>query len=453
MPHGLEKLYAEVEKAQAHEDIGCATAASAAKIDASSIPRVQALRNEDAEEEASTLTSMTSAVDVEDNDAPVFDDELELSEYLQRRSMEWMPADGTSNALRRSDSGINEALQHPEALEQLVQGDALNVIDRELFYITIPDSETFRRIQRLDLKGNNLSECPILSGMPQLEVLVLDNNFLHSRSTFHSAPSLHTLWLNHNVVANLAPLAVSITVAFPKLSYLSMMFNPCHPSVMPGATEQTFRQYRLLIVTLLPRIQAIDAVSVDLDEKSMVQDQIQGQTRMPSVNVVDALNIEKLQPYLNPFKLRLPYPGATILEGTVTIQTGLSGKLFAASQKVYLRLSITHCRSTAHSDLPMLSWAPYSESLCSSSAETELSGLPADIFDKCTSIILVPGFTIGPTKNARPGFKRCTRIDWPTSGDLCMLFKLWSPFFEDHESFIALSFFLFCVVLLNTCMA
>jgi hypothetical protein len=197
---------------------------------------------------------------------------------------------------------------------------------------------------------------------------------------------------------------------------------------LPGATEQSFRQYRLLIVTLLPRIEAIDAVSVDVDEKSMVQDQIKGQVRMSSVNVLDALNIEKLQPYLNPLKLRLPYPGTIILEGTLTIQTGLSGKLFAASQKVYLRLSITQCSSSTHSDLPMLSWAPYSDSRCASSAEVEPNGLPADVFEKCTSIILVPGFSIGPTKNARPGFKRSMRIDWPTSGNFCAGIRIYVTF-------------------------
>ena len=92
----------------------------------------------------------------------------------------------------------------------------------------------------------------------------MDKNFLTSRSTFHSSPSLSTLWLNHNVIADVAALAVSVTVAFPRLRhttspltssppfcvkshrsvrYLSMMFNPCHPSVLPGATDQSFRQY------------------------------------------------------------------------------------------------------------------------------------------------------------------------------------------------------------------
>jgi hypothetical protein len=291
------------------------------------------------------------------------------------------------------------------------------VVDSELFYITFPESETFQHLRRLDLKGNNLSDCPVLSSMPLLEVLVLDNNLMTSRSTFHSAPLLHTLWLNNNSISNLVPLAASVTVAFPKLRYLSMMFNPCHPSVLPGATEQSFRQYRLLIVTLLPRIEAIDAVCVDPDEKAVVREQIEGELRLSTVNVVDALDIERLQPYLNPLKLPLPYPGTILLEGTVTIQTGLSGKLFAASQKVYLRLSMTPSSSGPFFNIPMLSWSPYSESRCPSSAEVEQNGLPQDLFEtQCTCIVLVPGFTIGPTKNVRPGFKRCTRIDWPTAG-------------------------------------
>ncbi len=291
------------------------------------------------------------------------------------------------------------------------------MVDCELFYINFPESETFQHLRRVDLKGNNLSDCPVLTSMPLLEVLVLDNNLMTSRSTFHSAPLLHTLWLNNNSISNLVPLAASITVAFPKLRYLSMMFNPCHPSVLPGATEQSFRQYRLLIVTLLPRIEAIDAVCVDPDEKAVVREQIEGELRLSSVNVVDALDIERLQPYLNPLKLPLPYPGTVLLEGTVTIQTGLSGKLFAASQKVYLRLSMTPSSSGPFFNIPMFSWTPYSESRCPSSAEVEHNGLPQDLFEtQCTCIVLVPGFTIGPTKNVRPGFKRCTRIDWPTAG-------------------------------------
>jgi hypothetical protein len=375
-------------------------------------------------------SSLSSTIGIENDDVPTFfaqdiptfDDELELSEFLQRRCMEWTPADSDVSARRQSESGINDALQHPDALAELARGDALNVIDRALFYITIPESETFQQIRRLDLKGNNLSDCPILSSMPLLEVLVLDNNLLTSRSVFHSAPLLRTLWLNNNNIANAVPLAASIVVAFPKLSYLSMMFNPCHPSAVPGATEQSFRQYRLLIVTLMPGIDAVDAVVVDPEEKAAVREQIEGQLRLSSVNVVDVIDIERLQPYLNPLKLPLPYSGTTIIEGTVTIQTGLSGKLFAASQKVYLRLSMTQSSSSDYSNLPMLSWVPYSDSRCPSSAEVEPSGLPQDLFDtSSTSIILVPGFTIGPTKNVRPGFKRCSRIDWPTAGG-CVVF-------------------------------
>jgi len=45
----------------------------------------------------------------------------------------------------------------------------------------------------------------------------------------------------------------------------------------------------------------------------------------------------------------------------------------------------------------MLTWLPFLHTRCSSSAEVEQSGLPPDLFDDdTTSIILVPGFTIGP---------------------------------------------------------
>jgi hypothetical protein len=266
VPHGLERLFGDVEVAGARADAGGAALPPV-------IPRVTSLCSKDQEQDVSfDVSSVTSTtIGAEDGDGPVFDDELELSEFLQRRSMEWTHVDGDLNVRRQSDSNINDALQHPETLAELMQGTALNVVDRGLFYITIPDLEMFQNVRHLDLKGNCLSDCPILSSMPHLEVLVLDNNLFTSRSTFHAAPLLHTLWLNNNNVANLAPLAASITVAFPRLSYLSMMFNPCHPSVLPGATEQSFRQYRLLIVTLLPRIEAIDAIRVDPDEKAAVR--------------------------------------------------------------------------------------------------------------------------------------------------------------------------------------
>jgi hypothetical protein len=392
VPHGLEQLFADTETPTGHA------------IAAASAPPARVSTMHDREHvpviSSTDISSVASSHDVDDEEIAVFDDELELSEFLQRRSMEWAAADGEL-ARRQSDTGMNHELEDAEALAGLVQGDALNVIERELFYITIPDADAFRRVRRLDLQGNNLSDCPVLSGMPLLDCLILDKNFLTSRSTFHGSASLSTLWLNHNVIADVAALAVSVTVAFPKLSYLSMMFNPCHPSVLPGATDQSFRQYRLLILTLLPLIKAIDAVSVDPDEMAAVKDAVAGQPRLSCVNVVDALNVERLQPYLNPLKLPLPYPGTVVLEGTVTIQTGLSGKLFASSQKVDLRLSISSSSSPAHAALPMMSWVTYVDSRCQSSAEVEQSGLPPDLFaQETTSILLPQGFTIGiPTSH------------------------------------------------------
>ena len=55
------------------------------------------------------LTSLASAA-AADDEQPIFDDELELSEFLQRRSMEWTPADGDLGTRTQSESGVNAAL-------------------------------------------------------------------------------------------------------------------------------------------------------------------------------------------------------------------------------------------------------------------------------------------------------------------------------------------------------
>jgi hypothetical protein len=367
-------------------------------------------QHDDAATVFSDISSVTSNEPQQD-DADVFDDELELSDYLLRRSMEWVPADSESSQRRQSGAGNYANLQDEETLLQLMEGEGkvLNLTERELFYITLPESPALGSIRTLDLKGNSLTECPLLSSLPLLEVLILDNNFITSRSTFHSAPLLHTLWLNHNIISNIAPLAASLNAVYPKLKYLSTMFNPCHPSVLPGADERSFRQYRLLVITLLPNIEDVDSVKVDAEETSIVRSQLAGPSSLSDVNVLDAVDIERLQPYLNPLKLRLPYPSTIILEGTVTLET--SG-LLPSKNKVYLRLSIAPCTSGPCAHLPLLSWAAYSQERCPTVSEVESNGLPGVLFESdCVTVALVPGFKVAPTKKPRDGFKSI-RIDW-----------------------------------------
>jgi hypothetical protein len=118
VPHGLERLFAEAESVETREGDGADAAVPVV------IPRVRSIEQQPAETVSCyDLSSVTSASAMENDDIPIFDDELELSEFLQRRCMEWTPADSELSALRQTEGGINDALQRPEALADLVQGD------------------------------------------------------------------------------------------------------------------------------------------------------------------------------------------------------------------------------------------------------------------------------------------------------------------------------------------
>lgn len=66
------------------------------------------------------------------------------------------------------------------------------------------------QLTELDLSHNRFSALQSLAGLAQLETLVLDNNAIATHVAFPHLPNLHTLWLNHNVVDNLALFIASV---------------------------------------------------------------------------------------------------------------------------------------------------------------------------------------------------------------------------------------------------
>ncbi len=55
-----------------------------------------------------------------------------------------------------------------------------------------------------DLSHNAFAGLQSLAGLHALQTLVLDNNNLGSHVHFPALPQLHTLWVNHNRIENLA---------------------------------------------------------------------------------------------------------------------------------------------------------------------------------------------------------------------------------------------------------
>jgi len=74
--------------------------------------------------------------------------------------------------------------------------------------------------------------------------LVLDNNELDSEQSFPLLPSVDTLWVNNNNIADLTLFIDRVTKAFPNISYISMLKNPACPNQLIGKDQDQYRRYR-----------------------------------------------------------------------------------------------------------------------------------------------------------------------------------------------------------------
>jgi leucine-rich melanocyte differentiation-associated protein len=83
-----------------------------------------------------------------------------------------------------------------------------------------------------------------LHDFTNLTSLVLDNNELISQQTFPPIPSLNTLWVNNNNISDLEVFIESVVVAFPNITYLSMLKNPACPNQLIGKDQDQYRRYR-----------------------------------------------------------------------------------------------------------------------------------------------------------------------------------------------------------------
>ena len=119
-------------------------------------------------------------------------------------------------------------------------------------------------LRQLDLSHNSLQNLFELQRFRRLEHLVLDNNELNDETKFPRLPNLQTLQVNHNKIANLAPLIRRLSLAFPKLTCLSLMGNPACPggSALTGLLKEEDRRdhelYRCYIASRIKSLVFLD---------------------------------------------------------------------------------------------------------------------------------------------------------------------------------------------------
>lgn len=127
----------------------------------------------------------------------------------------------------------------------------------------------------LDLSRNSLKEIPLpVNQCTSLQRLILDGNELETLASLPIGPftkTLSTLWINTNAITDLSAAVTQISLAAPKLSHLSALFNP--GSLPPDLADDDiatnpYRQLRATIIHKLPGLLTLDALAVSPEEKA-----------------------------------------------------------------------------------------------------------------------------------------------------------------------------------------
>ena len=121
--------------------------------------------------------------------------------------------------------------------------------------------ENLRHVKNVNLWGNELTDVSIVAQeLPNVEILSLSLNKIHSLKDFSSLKKLAELYLRKNLIQDLTE--AKYLQYCPTLKVLWLWDNPI-------AEHPLYRQY---IIKLLPNLTKLDNANVTPEEKSDVDD-------------------------------------------------------------------------------------------------------------------------------------------------------------------------------------
>jgi len=100
-----------------------------------------------------------------------------------------------------------------------------------------------------------------------LDSLVLDCNAVSADHKFPSLPTLKTLSLNNNNVTDLDKFLANVEAAYPNLTYLSLLKNPCCPNYFTGKDHNDYQRYRCYVIYRLHKLRFLDSSPVTATER------------------------------------------------------------------------------------------------------------------------------------------------------------------------------------------
>ena len=119
----------------------------------------------------------------------------------------------------------------------------------------------------MDVSFNELDSLAFVNGFPALVSLVADGNAVRSLAGLDAKPSLTTLSVNDNKIEDLEAFLGGVRSAFPNVTFLSLLKNPCCPNYFVGKDQQDYTRYRLFVVNALPGLRFLDSSKVTPQEK------------------------------------------------------------------------------------------------------------------------------------------------------------------------------------------
>ncbi|CAD8144143.1 unnamed protein product [Paramecium pentaurelia] len=119
-------------------------------------------------------------------------------------------------------------------------------------------------IKHLDVSSNLLKSGKEFSMFPNLETLIIDNNYFFRLDDFPVLPFLITLSANKNTFNNFEMFIQHCKDKFPKLNHVSLIKNPICPMFTQGEEENII--YRAKFIQEIPLLKNLDGTPVNPQE-------------------------------------------------------------------------------------------------------------------------------------------------------------------------------------------
>jgi len=123
-------------------------------------------------------------------------------------------------------------------------------------------------LKACDFSFNDLTDLKGLDKFRNIETLILDNNGILSLENLPDLPRLTTLWCNKNDLMDIEVVLRAVSKNCPRLTYLSLLGNPCCANELNGNAVQEYTRLRLYICYRLPTLKYLDAMPVTEQERT-----------------------------------------------------------------------------------------------------------------------------------------------------------------------------------------